>query len=705
MAVPVEALRLPPLREDLRLLPGAASHDGAPTWTLHDPASHRFMRVGWMEFEILSRWGLGDVMAVAEAVTRETTLTVSPIEVLEVLAFADRAGLLWVSGPQGAARLQASLDARRMSAAKWLLKNYLFLRVRLIDPDRMLTAMLRRVGWAFTSAFPLILVALALLGLYLVGRQWEAFLHTLPWMFTLEGALLAGLALTLSKVAHELGHGLAARRFGCRVPAMGVALLVLWPVLWTDVTDAWKLTDRRQRLVIDAAGMAAEIALAALASIAWVLLPSGAARSAAFVLASSTWLLTLAVNLNPLMRFDGYFLLADLLDEPNLQDRAFAMGRWWLRERLFALGDPAPETLAPTRRTIFITYALATWIYRFFLFLGIALLVYHFAFKLLGIFLMAVEIGWFIARPITAELAEWRRRLGDMRWNSATRLTATLAALAVLLLVLPWRGQATAPALLRPERQTTLYTAQAGQLAQLTPEGGRVAAGEALFTLVSPDIEARRRKAEAEATGLHRRLAGLSFDNRASDSVELAWQTFDKAVAEWRDLSAQSDALVVRAPFAGVVVDLPTYLRPGLWMGKREALGVLMDPASWMVEAYVDEASLSRVAPGDRATFYAENGEAPVALAVAGIDDTSTRELAVPELASVNGGGVPVRETHSHRLVPENSVYRVLLRPADGTPPATALRRGTVVMDASAESILAQLWRHAVAVVVRESGL
>ena len=199
-----------------------------------------------------------------------------------------------------------------------------------------------------------------------------------------------------------MGHGLMTKRFGCRVPAMGVALLVMWPVLWTDTNDAWRLTDRRKRLAIDAAGMLAEITLAVVASLAWSVLPDGPVRTGAFLLSSSTWVLTVLVNVNPLMRFDGYFLLSDLIDVPNLQERGFAIGRWWLRERLFGLRAPVPEQFPLPKQRILTAYSLSALIYRFSLFLGIAIVVYHMAFKALGLFLFGVEIWWFIARPILA---------------------------------------------------------------------------------------------------------------------------------------------------------------------------------------------------------------------------------------------------------------------------------------------------------------
>lgn len=115
------------------------------------------------------------------------------------------------------------------------------------------------------------------------------------------------------------------------------------PMLWTNTTDAWRLVSRWQRRLIDVGGMLAELTLAAFASVLWSVLLDGALRTGVFLLASTSWVMTLAISLNPLMRFDSYFILADALDLPNLQDLAFAMGRYWLREMLFDCGDPLPE--------------------------------------------------------------------------------------------------------------------------------------------------------------------------------------------------------------------------------------------------------------------------------------------------------------------------------------------------------------------------
>ncbi|MFV0371668.1 MAG: site-2 protease family protein [Azonexus sp.] len=224
------------------------------------------------------------------------------------------------------------------------------------------------------------------------------------------GTIMLGfaLALVVSKTLHELGHAVVATRLGVRVAHMGVAFLVMWPMLYTDTGESWRLRSHRQRLAISIAGVSVEMALAGLATLAWALLDDGALRQAALYLATTGWVLSLALNASPFMRFDGYFILSDVLDFPNLHERAGAQARVWLRRNLLGLNDPWPEMLARKTRRALIVFAFTTWLYRLIVFLDIALMVYFFFFKALGIFLMLVELVWFIARPAWSELAVWK---------------------------------------------------------------------------------------------------------------------------------------------------------------------------------------------------------------------------------------------------------------------------------------------------------
>jgi len=707
---PAAGGRLAPLRDELSLLPGPRGRGGAPTWTLHDPASGRYFRIGWQEFEMLARWADGDPAAIAARVGRETTLSPTAEDVEAFARFLASSDLLKLPGRAGTERMLRQRAALKTGPLKWTLKNYLFVRIPLVRPDRALGAALPWLSWLFSPWTAAALAAVAALGGFLALRSWDAFAGTFLHFFTLEGAALAALSLLLSKVVHELGHGLAAKRLGCRVPTMGVAFMVLYPVLYTDTTDAWRLTGRRERLLIDAAGMAAELALAALALLAWSLLPDGPLRSVAFVWATTTWILTLAVNLSPFMRFDGYYILSDLLDLPNLQDRSFALARWRIRELLFGFGDPPPEEWTPGMRRFLVAFAVATWAYRFLLFLGIALLVYHLFFKALGILLFVVEIWWFIARPVVRELAEWWRRRGTMRANRNTLLTALSAAGLAAALLVPWRTTVEAPGLMGAERRATVYAAAPGRVAAVPVSvGARVGEGEPLVVVASPDLDHAAAQAARRVDALRWQAAALAQDRAYAARGQLVWRELEAARAELAGLADERARLSAAAPFAGTVMEPADPLRPGDWIPAGEALAVVADTSRTVVDAYASEADLGRFAAGAEGVFVPDDpGRPPVPVRVERVADGSSRALSEPELASFNGGPVAARPGPAGEAVPEGPVYRLRLVPApavSGTPVALDRTvRGTVLIDAAPESVAARIWRRAAGVLVRESG-
>ena len=703
---PSEQPEWPLLREELTLHPGPISTMGAPTWTVADPATSRFYRISWLEFEILTRWDLGDPERIVQAIRRDTTIAAIPAHIDQVLHFVRAHNLVQATSAADTQRLVQQQRTHRGSLPLWLLRNFLFLRIPLWRPDRFLVATLPWVRWLFSPRIWGALAVLGAVGLYLVSRQWDHFLHGFGYLSTPSGLLAAGLTLLLVKGLHELGHGYATRYFGCRVPAMGVGLLVFLPVLWTDTTEAWKLPQRRQRLLIDAGGILTELGIAALATFLWALLPDGTLRSSVHLLASTTWIATLVINLNPFMRFDGYFLLGDWLDIANLQPRAFALGRWWLRERLFAYGDPPPEALPPGRRQLLVAYALSTWVYRCVILLSIALIIYHFFFKALGALLMVCQLGLLIARPVAAELHLWIQRRRQWRWTARTLLPLGLGTGLLALLVVPWQDRISAAAVLTGIRETTLYSPRAALVQTIHLDNGdRAGSGALLFTLQTPDLDYQIAQAQRQVELLQTQFANLSLDPQLMRRNPVLLEELKSAAADLEGLQKQRQQLVLRAPFAGLLTDVPDFLRVGGWVAANEVLGVLVDDSQGRVTAYVEEGDLDRIALDKSGTFYPQNAPPwPGVFRLVGLDRSATRLLAQSELASVAGGPLGVQQDQAGNLVPVESVYRVVLDAAPGGPPPGRAVPGRILIDAAPASLLGMLWRASLGVLIRESG-
>jgi putative peptide zinc metalloprotease protein len=699
---------LPELRQELTLMPGAPTPEGAPTWTLHDPASNRFFQIRWPAFEILSRWALDDPQAIVDSVNSETTLTLDIDDFEALVRMLRQLNLFVAARHEDAMRLAAAADASQLSHAMWLLKHYLMIRIPLWRPMPFLRRFARHAEFAYRPAFWLAVFLCAAAGLALVSQRWDQFLHTFRGYADWRGLAAIGIALAFAKVLHEFGHAFTAYRYGCRVPAMGVAFLVMVPVLYTDTTEAWKVQSRGDRLRIGAAGMLSELALAAFATLAWSLLPDGPARAGAFLLATTTWIGTLTINASPFMRFDGYFLLSDWLDMPNLHDRAFALGRWWLREWLFGFGDPQPEPLAPKRRRFLIAFSFATWFYRLFLFGSIALIVYHAFFKALGIVLFAVEFGWFIVRPIAREIVVCWRRRGALRWCRQTARSALLGGILAALAVLPWHGGVNAPAVFGPLRAQGLYAPEAAYVlarAPLAHDGQHVRAGDVLALLASPDLEHRLKAAQTQEALLRWEVDQQPFDSRLLEqgvALRRRWDAAHEAVA---GLSAQLAQLTLRAPFDGIVQE-NEILAPGTWLPRGAHLFDVIGPDGVKGDAFVGEDGVDRVAPGDTARFVPSAAESgTLQCRVSAVDRVNLAALDEPTLASVYGGPIPAeRQPGTDRLVPLAATYRV--RIGDCATNETLHREiaGMVVLGHARESLAWRAVKWVMAMLQREGG-
>ena len=479
------------------------------------------------------------------------------------------------------------------------------------------------------------------------------------------------------------------------------------PVLYTDVSDAWRIVARRPRLLIGAAGMLTELGLALIATFLWSFLPDGPLRSAAFLVATTTWITSLAVNLSPFMRFDGYYLLADWLGVSNLQPRSFALARWHLRKVLFGFDDPPPEPFPRRQRLILIAYAWATWLYRLTLFAGIALLVYHFFIKVLGIFLFAVEVGWFIALPILRELGEWARRRGHLSWNAQTRRTALGLGLLLGLVVMPWHSRIAVPAVLRAADYATIFPPSPARIVEMSVATGRtVAAGAILYRLEAPELSFRLRSARDQQRALEIQIERQAGSAEALDNITVLREQLSANLATQSGLLARIERLTLRAPFAGVIADLPPELRPGQWIKADQPLGTLIGPGAAELRGYVAATDVARIVPGAHGRFLPDDPARPaLEVVVAELAHVNAAALEVPMLASTQGGPIAVQPVgKTGALVPAGAVYRVSLRPLAAEPAPAQVIPGTVLVEGEARSLLARIGRAAAAILIRESG-
>jgi len=696
---------LPPLREELDLFPGPCAFDGSPTWTLYDPVNQHFYRIGPLENEILAHWDLNSPEAISEQISQHGLFSVNVDDIQHMLQFLAAHNLLQVRGKEAVQRLVGQAKAARHHWFAWLIHHYLFFKIPLLRPDRLLARTYPALRWIYQPMVLYVLMALVLVNLYLLIDRWEMFSGTFLHFFSAEGFVYYAVALTLTKTLHELGHAYTAHRYGCRVSAMGVAFLVMMPVLYTDASDAWKLSSRRQRVAIGFGGIAAELGLAVLCTTLWHFLPDGPLRSSVFLMATTTWVMTLFINLNPLMRFDGYFLLSDYWGIENLQSRAFALARWQLRRVLFGFADEIPERFPQRTQRLLLIYAWSIWIYRFFLFLGIALLVYHFFFKLLGLLLMMVEVGWFIMLPIVKEIKYWIEQRQHMEWNRNTLATLSAVLIAIGILFIPWKSRIEAPGLLKIAAHTELFMPFPGKLERiLVGKGETVKAGQALVQFNSSDLDSRLEQSKIKIESLKWEVSFHGQEKNLNDRHLVALTELESAVSEYDGLMDEHKRLTVRAPFDGEIIEVNDLLNAGEWIAKDEPLLTVGQFDAYQIEAFLTEDHLGQVQSGAEAKFYPEQLDWPVMpCRIVRIDNAAALQLP-PVFTSRYSGSIAIRGNSKDSLVPETSVYRVWLQPMKTGESISRAIKGNVLIDGKPESIASSLWRQIAAVAIRESG-
>jgi putative peptide zinc metalloprotease protein len=704
-----QAIVLPSLREDLKLMAAAPNRDGSPAWMVQDPVSNRFYRLGWLEFELLSRWHFRSPELILRAVKEDTQLQPSQDDLLQMLGFFKQHHLLRASDSAAVADLEKSAKKAKPDKWKWLLHNYLFIRVPLVKPEQWLKATAPFLFFFYTKTFAWFTLLCTIFGIVLATRQWDTFLHTFSDFISPSGFLGYALALMFAKTLHELGHAYTATRYGVRVAHMGVAFLVMWPMLYTDTSESWKLAERRKRFNIAAAGVSVELAIAGFATLGWSLAQDGALKSTLFFLATTSWVITLAINASPFMRFDGYYLLSDALDIPNLHDRAGAVARATMRRSLLGFVEPEPEHMGKGLRRALVSFAYFTWAYRFTVFIGIAVAVYVFFFKILGIFLFLVEIVWFVGKPLWTEMSVWAKRRSEIK---ASRIAVSLLLLAfgLFLLFMPWRREVHGEAWLHAEQAQAIFSPLPGRVLAVKPEGA-IKRGEALIVLDSPDTRSRAQQARALAEAL-----ALQFDQSVgrSDGAERRGVIAEQLNQQLAEIDAQQDELKrleVRAPFDGQMLDVDRSIKPGVWLNSSQQIAILVDTSTWVVDALVDQEAIERIRPGGIVRFYLRNDtRAPLIGTVAAIDSARAQVLPHPMMATDHGGRVPSIKQSNGSLTPRDSLYRVriMMNAAELNKAqhlqSPSVRLGSATIAGERKSFASQWATAIVSVVIRESG-
>ncbi len=598
-------------------------------------------------------------------------IEVSEAELLQLISFLRQNDLLEPEYGEISAKRQQRITFREKSRFLRWSSAYMYFRLPPWHPENCFKRIAPWVSFLASGFFVFLLMIPAATGYLLVLRELpqvkNVFADTLSW----AGAAKYLAAILLLKIIHEAAHSLAAIRFNCRVRGIGVGFMLFYPRLYTDTTDSWQLP-RKKRLLIDAAGVIAELLIGGIAALLYFYLPPGAWQSTMFYIFAVSTISTLLVNGNPCIRYDGYYILCDLTGIDNLMSRSGEYVKRCWRYYLLRLGTKPAEK----RGWFLFLFGFASFIYRIFLYTAIIMVIYHKFIRVVAVILLLLEIFTIFIYPCYREFRTVKELSGRKRKPAGIILFAAVAAAVAGVLFIPLNWSVELPGLLVPEKRSLIVVAESGYLTASLPEFPQeVKAGETLFTLESDTLLFAREKLQHVLAMDKKQYRLESLDEKSFSSSKVTLEKIasdEKALAE---LTRRQDNLSVTAPADGVFVAAPLEsFRRGRFLPRGMAVGEVVSRKN-VIHAYADDQEAAGIRCGDQAKVYVSDSEKAYMAVVTKVDAVAL-PLKDSPLLQVYGGTIPMYQSsdgeskyHSVRL------YYQLELTFTGEVPLTSGRR------------------------------
>jgi len=568
-----------PLQARADLVTKRIEYQGVGYWVIKEPVGLKYYRLQPEQYHAL--WMLDGERSLEnirdELQAKLPTVRLQLADIQHLITDLHEKGLVFSKRPgQGISLLRQHRKEKRKKRSNTL-KSLLYLRLPGWDPEESLQTLYPFVRWLFRPWAVACAIAFVASAWILLAVQFDRFQQQLPefqQFFGWPNLMYLWFVLGAAKIIHEFGHGLSCKHYGGECHEMGIMLLVFSPCLYCDVSDSWILRNKWHRIIIGAAGMYIEIFLSGIAIYVWWNTQPGLLHHLALNVFFVTTVTTVIFNANPLMRFDGYYMMADFLEIPNLRPKSDKLLRetfaWW------CLGiESRPDPFMPeTGRVWFALFAIAAGIYRWFIVAAITIFLYTvlkpYGLQSIGITLAVVSVSTIlygmisnIYKIISAP------RIEPM---SRPKIAISLLVLTIVIvcgLAIPLPLHVEAMYIIEPHQVQHVYTTVPGQL--LDPEtdgravtvvaGQRVKSGQVLAVLTNEEIEDPKTKMESDRDAQRSKIdAFVAGDLRAH--AQLAQDRLAAIEAQIVEYENQIDALTIRAPCSGIVIEPPSTPRP-----------------------------------------------------------------------------------------------------------------------------------------------
>ena len=685
-----------------RLLPHARVcrhvYRGEPWYVVQDSTGGRYHRVSPGAFAMLSRMdGTRTMQSLWDDALKQGGEQIpTQDEVVELLMQLYTNDLLHCDVTPDAAELfERYRKRRRMKWKQWLL-NPLSLKIPLIDPDAFLTRWSDRLAWLFSVRGAVLWLVVVLPALLLAAQHWNELGDNISDQLLATSNLLAlALIYPIIKALHELGHGFAAKVWGGSVHEMGLMFLVFAPVPYVDASTASAFPSKYRRAVVGAAGMLVETFIAALAMYAWVMVEPGVVRSLLFNVMLIAGVSTVIVNGNPLLRFDGYFIMVDLIEMPNMAQRGQRYLRYLSDRYLFSAKSIEPPEETPSEKRWLFYYTISAWIYRILITISIILFVAG-EFFIFGVLLAIWGLVTLIGMPVWKSLKHLHssptlRRNRPHAVKVATALVVGLIAF-VTLVPMPLRTQAEGVVWL-PDQALVRAGADGFFERWLITPGSHVIKGTPVAMLRDPQLQAeldlaKARVQEAEA---RYRAEGLN-DPVQSDILR---QQLDHEERTYKRVQERHGQLILRSETDGMLSAPQDQDLADQYFKKGELIAYILDRQKLIARTVITQGDI------DLVRTSLKSAEIRFADAISQTHRTrvireapgGVNELPTAALSPSGGGLIATDPTDQNGLKTLERIFLLDLSIPDDTPPSAFGERVYARFDHRPEPLASQWHR------------
>lgn len=648
---------------------------GEPWHVVHDPVTNQFFRLNPVAYHFIGL--LDGKRQVDEAwrmtVDRHGDAAPTQNEVIGLLGQFNEANLLRVDLPADAEQLLKRQRRRVMRQWGGQLMSIMSLKFPVFSPDKMLQWLLPFFR-PFLSKWGLIAWAiLQIAAIITLLPHWQKLLGDSSNILAPANWAYMAVIFTLIKAWHELGHGLICRRFGGLVPEVGIMLLVLLPAPYVDATSSWSFASKWRRVLVGSAGMIFELTLAAIAVFVWVhqqeFNPGSLTQQLAYNIIFLASVTTILFNANPLLRFDGYYILSDILEVPNLYQRAGKQISYLVQKYAFGMPNAQSMTTLPGEQALLVIYGILSNVYKVLIMFSISLFVAA-AVPSLGIIMAVWTVSAFAIIPVF-KYTHWLFTSPSLDRQRPRAILATFAAVAFLTVTLgmidmPDRRRAVG--VIESQRRADIVVQSDGFIREVRAQSGQhVRAGDILVVSDNPELRSYRDELSAQLDGLviaqRETLAKEPIEAQRNqvriESLREQLADVDKRIAE----------LTLQATCDGVVTGRLYRTLEGQYIRRGQLLGQVQSLNELRVTAMVDQ-------PHNASAFFDKIDRVELRTAsdisrvidsrIIKVLDSGRKQLPHPSLSAAGGGTIATDPEDRHGTTPLQPQFEVWLE----LPPA-----------------------------------